>query len=71
MGKSFIGIDVSQDCLEVYVRPMGDTWRTPNTPKGQALPVGRLAAFGPELVVLEASGGLERAVAGMLQGRQW
>ncbi len=67
MGKWFVGIDVSQDCLEVYVRPTGDTWRTPNTPKGQALLVGRLAAFGPELVVLEASGGLERAVAGMLQ----
>jgi len=67
VGKSFVGIDVSQDCLEVYVRPTGDTWRTPNTPKGQALLVGRLAALGPELVVLGSTGGLERAVAGMLQ----
>ena len=67
MGKPFVGIDVGQDCPEVYVRPTGDTWGTPNTPKGQALLVGRLAALGPELVVLESTGGLERAVAGMLQ----
>jgi len=31
------------------------------------LPVGRLAALGPELVVSESTGGLERAAAGMLQ----
>ena len=59
MGKPFVGIDVG----EVYVRPTEDTWRTPDTPKGQALPVGRLAALGPELVVLGSTGGLERAVA--------
>ena len=63
MGKPFVGIDVGQDCLEVYVRPTGYTWRTPDTPKGQALPVGRLAALGPKLVVLGSTGGLGRAVA--------
>ena len=31
------------------------------------MPVGRLAALGPELVVSESTGGLERAAAGMLQ----
>ncbi|MCL0056082.1 hypothetical protein M1N81_00685 [Dehalococcoidia bacterium] len=24
MGKAFVGIDVSKDCLEVYVRPSGE-----------------------------------------------
>ena len=24
MGKTFVGIDVSQDRLDVYVRPLGD-----------------------------------------------
>jgi len=37
MGKSFVGIDVSQDRLDVYVRPLGENWSVPNTPQGRAL----------------------------------
>ncbi len=67
MDKSFVGIDVSQDRLEIYVRPLGDHWWVPNAPQGRALLVERLAALEPELVVLESTGGLERAVARALQ----
>ena len=67
MGKAFVGIDVSKDCLEVYVRPSGKGWKVPNTPQGRTMLVKRLAAFSPELVVLESTGGLERAVAEALQ----
>ena len=67
MDKSFVGIDVSRDRLEVYVRPLGDRWWVPNTTQGRAVLVERLAALAPELVVLESTGGLERAVARTLQ----
>ncbi len=67
MGKSFVGIDVSQDRLEVYVRPLGERWGVPNTPQGRALLVERFGSLAPELVVLESTGGLERAVAGALR----
>ena len=63
MDKSFVGIDVSRDRLEVYVRPLGGRWWVPNTTQGRAVLVERLAALAPELVVLESTGGLERAVA--------
>lgn len=67
MDKSFVGIDVSQDRLDVYVRPLRDRWWVPNTPQGRVILVKRLAALKPELVVLESTGGLERAVARVLQ----
>jgi transposase len=67
MGKAFVGIDVSRDCLDVYVRPLGNGWRVSNTPQGRALLVERLTALDPELVVLESTGGLEHAVAWALQ----
>ena len=58
---------MSQDRLEVYVRPTGDTWKVRNTPKGRDLLVERPIALGPELVVLGSTDGPERAAAGMLQ----
>ena len=67
MGKSFVGIDVSQDRLDVYVRPLGENWSVPNTPQGRALLVERLTVLEPKLVVLESTGGLERGVARALQ----
>ena len=67
MDKSFVGIDVSQDRLDVYARPLGNRWWVPNTTQGRNLLVERLAVLKPELVVLESTGGLERAVARTLQ----
>jgi len=67
MDKSFVGIDVSQDRLDVYVRPLGNRWWVPNTTQGRNLLVKRLGVLKLELVVLESTGGLERAVARMLQ----
>lgn len=67
MGKRFVGIDVSQDHLDVYVHPLGEGWRLPNTAQGRAELVHRLAEHEPQLVVLEASGGLQRPVAEALR----
>ena len=59
----FVGIDVSKAYLDVASRPDGRESRLPNTPEGIAKLIGILRELPPELVVLEATGGLERAVA--------
>jgi transposase len=59
----FVGIDVSKDRLDVASRPDGRESRHPNTSAGIAAPVADLAAGPPALIVLEATGGLERPLA--------
>jgi transposase len=59
----FVGIDVGQTELEMYVRPSGQRGTYANTPTGQQEIVTCLQALAPVLVVLEATGGLERPVA--------
>jgi transposase len=48
------------------VRPTGAHWQVPNDPAGADALAGRLGALGPALVVLEATGGLERLAAAAL-----
>ena len=59
----FVGIDVSKAHLDVAVRPTEEEWRSQNTETGVNEVVGRLKKLGPDLVVLEATGKLENAVA--------
>jgi transposase len=59
----FVGIDVSKAFLDVAARPDGQEFRLPNTPEGIATLVERLKAVPPALIVMEATGGLERAAA--------
>lgn len=59
----WVGIDVSKHFLDVYIRPSGEASRHPNTEQGIASLVEYLQALQPELVVLEATGGMEVAVA--------
>ena len=69
MTAVFIGIDVSKDTLDGAARP-GAGFRQPNTEEGITALVGHLAARGPERIVVEATGGLERPlVAALLQAR--
>ena len=56
----FVGIDVSKAHLDVATRPEGHDVRLPNTPEGIASLVDRLRTLAPALVLLEATGGLER-----------
>ncbi|MGH3481553.1 MAG: IS110 family transposase [Nocardioidaceae bacterium] len=64
------GIDVSKGWLDVAVGPTVVPERFPNTADGQGALVAQLAALPadrrPELVVVEATGGLERGVVGAL-----
>jgi len=58
--ETFVGIDVSKAELDVYVRPSGTHWTVPNDAEGHTHLVSDLSPIAPTLVVLEATGGLER-----------
>jgi len=59
---SWIGIDVSGESLDVAERPTGEFWSWPNTELGVEKVVEKLKALSPELIVVEATGGLEALV---------
>jgi transposase len=62
----FVGIDVAKAQLDIALRPSGERWAVPNDASGVTTLVDRLQALHPPLMVLEATGGLERAVTGAL-----
>ena len=62
----FVGIDVAKATLEVAVRPSGAQWASANEEAGIQTLLGQLRALAPALVVLEATGGYEQAVAATL-----
>ena len=64
----FVGIDVSKAELEMGLVPEGKTWKTPHDHGGIGVLVERLIAMSPELVILEATGGLEAPVAAAIAG---
>lgn len=63
----FVGIDVSKAHLDVAARPTGEAWRVPNEAAGWESLIERLKTLQPAVIVLEASGGLERPVASALR----
>jgi transposase len=58
-----VGIDVAKAELVVGVRPSGERWTEANDEAGVRALAQRLTALGPELVVLEATGGYELLAA--------
>lgn len=58
----FVGIDVSKEQLDVAMRPSGESESVSNDKDGIEALVKRLREVGPSLIVLEATGGLERGV---------
>ena len=62
----FVGIDVAQATLVVAVRPQEQCWTVPNDATGLATLQRRLQRQAPTLIVLEATGGLERLAASTL-----
>ena len=55
----FVGIDVSKKRLDVAVRPEGRRWEVGNDEKSIRLLVSSLKDLPPELIIAEATGGLE------------
>ncbi len=66
MDKVFVGIDVSSDRLDVFVRPIGEVWHSDNEAKGIEALVKRVGKLEPSLVVVEATGGMEMPLASEL-----
>lgn len=57
----FIGLDVSKDTLEVAVRPTEERKTFANQEDGLSLLIDFVKPLSPRLIVLEATGGLEKA----------
>jgi transposase len=62
----YVGVDVAKRSLEVAVRPGAEVFTESNDPGGCMRLVKRLTALRPLRIVLEASGGYERALTGEL-----
>lgn len=63
--ECFVGMDVSQDTVDVAVHP-GTAFQIANEDRGIAEAVERMRALQPTLIVLEATGGLEVPLVGAL-----
>jgi transposase len=61
--SSYVGIDVSQDRLDVVVLGEERGWQVNNTQEGIAKVVQQMHKVCPELIVVEATGGYQRNVA--------
>jgi transposase len=64
----FVGIDVSKERLDIAIRPTGEVFVVARDEAGLSDLVKRLKAVGPELIVLEATGGYEQVVLAALLG---
>jgi transposase len=64
--QSFIGIDVSKDKFDYFIRPSGDAGSLSYTPSDVAKFLARLSSLEVALVVMEATGGYEKQLAAQL-----
>jgi len=64
----FVGIDVSKAVLDIAVAPTGEVWSVANSTDGMQQLVSKLVEISPRLIVLEATGGLERRAVAALAG---
>ena len=63
---TFVGVDVSKLQLDVAVRPSGELWQFGYDDRGVAALIKRLMPLQPQLVILEATGGLEAPLVAAL-----
>ena len=61
-----VGIDVSKSALDVSVYPSGNTWQVEYSPPSITALAEDLADLRPEVVVVEATGGLEMSLTAAL-----
>jgi transposase len=66
MLRTFIGVDVSQDYLDVHVRPASLRQRFANTTAGIALLVAWVRPHAAERIVFESTGPYQKAAVGAL-----
>ena len=63
---SFVGIDVSKSRLDFAVRPGGEQWSIANSEAEICKVMERLAALLPQVIVVEATGGMETPLVAAL-----
>jgi transposase len=61
----FVGVDSTRDTIEASIRPSGETWVFETGETGMTELADRLSFIRPELVVLQANGGMELPMAGI------
>ena len=66
MSDHFVGVDVSKERLDIAVRPDSIRWSCANCAEDFHDLVGRLVGLAPEVIIVEATGGLEVALVGAL-----
>jgi transposase len=66
MDTTIVGIDVSKDRLDVFVRPGGEAFWVSRDAAGLEALVARLAALKPRIVAMEATGGFETVATASL-----
>src|SRR5438067_168733 len=64
--RAFVGLDINRNGIQAMVRPTGEQWASAIDDSGISETAERLSAVHPEVIVMEAQGGLELPVAGML-----
>ena len=62
-----VGIDISEDFLDVHLHPAGKEVRLPHNDEGTATLIALLCEQPIERVVLESTGGLQRRLVRSLQ----
>jgi transposase len=67
---AFVGIDVAKAELVIAIRPSGEHWTMANDAAGIQSLVQRVRGHAPTLIVLEATGGYERAAVAALAAAQ-
>ncbi len=62
-GPIYIGIDVSQSQLDIVAYPGWKIWQHKNNSRGITKTVSKLKGVNPKLIVMEATGGLEKPLS--------
>ena len=68
MDSITVGIDVSENHLDVAVRPSGDVFAVERNAAGLEQLAARLRELSPHIIALEATGGFEKIAAAALAG---
>lgn len=66
MTRTFVGIDVSKDFLDVFIRPLALRRRFANTPEGIAELIAWVLPHAAERLLCESTGPYQKAVVGAL-----
>lgn len=67
---SFVGIDVSKSQLDIAVRPANNRWSCVNNDADIVKVVETLKELSPQVIVVEATGGMEMPLVGALSQAQ-